>query len=296
MERFLTLGFLIMMHDLRETEQNLYEHSKLDALGQEPEISDTHDKYIRALMAVVRQNCNALKMKEWVDEPIMRISHVLTRINGHSRDTGGRKYSAVQYEIKGLRQSIEHSLNSRLFLFMTPEDAAFYDKDDLFGIRENFPVANKEITAASSCYATGNYTACVFHLMRAVEIGAKVMVYAMRAQNHITTTINVRGVKTIVKKPIELCDWKTLIDGLNNARKALEAGTKTSVKKKETLAYYSHAIAQFSNFKDAWRNIISHGHEIERGRKLYLAGETTDIMNNTRLFMQHLAKRLKEKV
>lgn len=45
---------------------------------------------------------------------------------------------------------------------------------------------------------------------------------------------------------------------------------------------------QFRNFKDAWRNNVSHT------RTVYQAGQTKDIMDNTRQFMQHLAERLKE--
>jgi hypothetical protein len=81
---------------------------------------------------------------------------------------------------------------------------------------------------------------------------------------------------------------------LRTALNELEKGSGTNTKKKATLAFYSHAVSQFGNFKDAWRNIISHGSEIEPNRKVYLEGETIDIMNNTPHFMQHLAKRIKE--
>ena len=40
---------------------------------------------------------------------------------------------------------------------------------------------------------------------------------------------------------------------------------------------------------------FSHGHDIVPGRKFYLPGEASDVMNSTRQFMQHLAIRLEEK-
>jgi hypothetical protein len=273
MERFLTSNFVHMMEKLKELEQNLYEHSKEFPLGTE--ISDEHDKHIRVFMPVVRNHCNTLKMKDWIDEPIIRISHVLSRINGHARDVGGRSYTAVQYEIKALRQSIDHSLQSRLFLYLPSEDAAYYNQDDLFGVKERFSKANEEIKAAGNCYATGNYTACVFHLMRAVEVGARKMVLAMNARKHLS-------------KPVELCEWGELVTALEEGLKALRIGHSKNVNKKATYEFYNHAVAQFRNFKDAWRNNISHK------RTTYLAGQTKDIMDNTRQFMQHLAQRLKE--
>lgn len=197
-------------------------------------------------------------------------------------------------DISELQNLIDFELADIVFGYIPAEKASYFKNPYLFGeeVCKNFPSARDDIKAAGTCYAHENYTATVFHLMRAVEIGVKVMVNTMRAQKHLVTTTH--GGKRVTKKPVELCDWKTLIDGLKKALTALEAGSKTSVKKKETLAYYSHAIAQFGYFKDAWRNNISHGNNVAPNRKFYLEGETTDIMNSAKLFMQHLAKRIKE--
>ena len=201
-----------------------------------------------------------------------------------------------QQDIRELQNRISDELDDILFGFIPVEKAKYYRNPEFFDIEVliRFPSAVKDMREAGTCYAHELHTACVFHLMRVVEVGAKEMVREMKAQKHIGSYKSISANKTFVKKPIELCDWKTLIDGLNKALKELENGTGASIKKKAKLAYFSHAVAQFSNFKDAWRNIISHGHEIEPNRKLYLEGETTDIMNNTRYFMQHLAKRIKE--
>ncbi len=192
---------------------------------------------------------------------------------------------------------IASELESCKLLYLPPEVVDYYNNDDLFTIAVQFPEANKEITLAGNCYATENYTACVFHLMRAVEIAVKAMVKTMNAQKYIGTykpNKSTNSTKQFVKKPIELCDWKTLIDGLKKALSILEQGSGNSMVKKQKVAFYSHAITQFGYFKDAWRNTISHGHEIVPNRTVYLQGETIDIMNQTKLFLQHLAKRVKE--
>ena len=97
--------------------------------------------------------------------------------------------------------------------------------------------------------------------------------------------LNVRGE---LQYPVELSEWGDLVKALDKGVAALNVGTRKKVSKRETLEFYSHAVAQFRNFKDAWRNNVSHT------RKKYFAGETKDIMDNTRQFMTHLAARLKE--
>lgn len=176
-----------------------------------------------------------------------------------------------------LRNRIYDGLGERMFMFIPAKDAEYYNHFALFGqeVATNFPKANKEITAAGNCYATGNYTACVFHLMRAVEYGARKMVIAMNVQGQLG-------------KPIELCDWGDLVRVLEEGLKALSNGSRKKVHKKATFEFYNHAVAQFRNFKDAWRNNVSHT------RKTYQPGITKDILDNTRQFMQHLATRLKE--
>jgi hypothetical protein len=198
--------------------------------------------------------------------------------------------------VSELRTYVHFELAKHQFMFIPSAQAAHFNHHALFGqdVAKKFPTANKEITEAGNCYAMGLHTACVFHLMRAVEIGAKAMAVAMKAQKYLGTTVWVKGVKTFKKRPVELCDWQALIGGLRTALNELEKGAATSKRKKDTHAYYSEAIADFSLFKDAWRNRFSHGHDIVPDRKLYLPGEASDVMNSTRQFMQHLASRLKE--
>lgn len=206
-------------------------------------------------------------------------------------------YGQFSSELDILTHRIEHELEKLVFGYIPIEKVDCFQQEELFGkeVFDNFPSAREEIKEAGTCYAHGTYTATVFHLMRAVEVGAKAMVYEMKADKHITTDVVVKGQKKKKKIPIELCDWQKLIGGLNKALVELEKGKATNLRKKETHAYFSQAVFQFSTMKDAWRNIISHGHEVAENRKLYLEGETKDIMNNARQFLQHLAKRVKEK-
>jgi hypothetical protein len=106
-------------------------------------------------------------------------------------------------ELRELDLALMKDFGDYQFFYLPTENAKYFRQGNLFGVKDEFPEANKEIILAGNCYATGNYTACVFHLMRAVEIGAKAMVCAMKAQKHIGYYKNVAGVKTFVKKPID---------------------------------------------------------------------------------------------
>lgn len=197
---------------------------------------------------------------------------------------------------RDLRHRISDELERHLFMYVPETHADYYEHLELFGreVSESFPSARNEIREAGNCYAVGLNTACVFHLMRAVEVALKQMVVVMKAKKHLTKPdkSSPTGKKQI---PPELCDWDTLIKGLRAALREMEAGKKTNAKVKATHAFYSEAINTFSEFKDAWRNTISHGHDVASGRrKLYKDGETADIMKSTRHFLAILAKRIKE--
>lgn len=184
--------------------------------------------------------------------------------------------------IRELRNRINDELKERLFMFVPTKDAEYYNHMALFGLEvaNKFPKANEEITEAGNCYATGNYTACVFHLMRVVEYGARSLVRALKIK---------RGTgPDDLPHPVELCDWGTIYGRLDRAVRRMPV--RTSVRVSETQAFYSHAVAQFGHFRTAWRNKISHSRANYNDRPHLV----TDIMDNTRHFMQHLAERLKE--
>jgi len=188
----------------------------------------------------------------------------------------------LKHHLGELTNEIMRSLGSARFMMIPSYDAAYYDNPDLFGpiVAQRFPNANKEITEAGSFYATGRYTACVFQLMRAVELGARRMVRKLKVQKHL--------IKNGHSVPVELCDWGMLIAALDKGVVALNFGTGTSKRRKETFEFYNQAVGQFRNFKDAWRNHVSHT------RESYDQHKAMSVMENTRQFMQHLATKLKE--
>lgn len=197
-------------------------------------------------------------------------------------------------ELEILNVRIDHELEDLVVGFIPKEKVKYFQQEKLFGedVFEKFPEAREEIKEAGNCFAINHNTACVFHLMRAAEFAVKQMYWDMAHRKNLIYGKDKTTGKPL-SKPIELCDWKTLITGLRLALDQLEKGKSKSVTKHKTHSFYSEAIGIFNLIKDGWRNTISHGHDVNHDtkRKLFSPGETKDIMRDTERFMQRIATR-----
>src|SRR5215204_5907005 len=126
----------------------------------------------------------------------------------HNPEAAKTKLSALILE---LRNRISDGINKHIFMYIPMKQAEYHNHSALFGqdVRNKFPKANKEITEAGNCYAAGNNTACVFHLMRAVELGVRPLV---------------KHLKVGLQRPVELCEWGQIVRGLEDAIKKLPKG------------------------------------------------------------------------
>lgn len=165
------------------------------------------------------------------------VSHYTGRVIGKIRMSDLKP--RLDTLIAAVRTRIEDDLSKRLFMYMPLKEAAKYEKDDLFGVevKARFPRAVRDVKAAGNCYATGNYTACVFHCMRVVELGARAMIRSLKVQNLL-----MRG---SVRVPVGLCEWGTLIPALQTGVDALSGGTRTDPRKKKKHEFFNHALGTF---------------------------------------------------
>jgi hypothetical protein len=172
-----------------------------------------------------------------------------------------------------LAANLGHNLRTELtlnqFYHVLPELASLMEDPAPFStfVNEQFPEAVRDICAASRCLALDEWTASVFHCMRVVEHGLRAMA------EYLGVTM---------KYPIELENWKTIIDAIEKAIYKIEDENK-SLEKSERLRFYSGAATQFRYFKDAWRNHVSHS------RRSYDSREARLIWNHTCEFMESLA-------
>lgn len=135
------------------------------------------------------------------------------------------------------------------------------------GVADKFPSANYDIVEAARCYGLRRSTACVMHLMRALEVGLAVMGKPL-------------NVETANK------NWHNVLDQMEKAIKAMNSDLGPTWK--EDQAFYSGAASHFRLLKDGLRNHAMHV------REKYTEEQAEEIYRSARAFMRHLAAKLSE--
>jgi hypothetical protein len=161
------------------------------------------------------------------------------------------------------------------FFFIPQDKLNYYQKTDLFGtaVMENFPAANHEASEAGKCFATARYTACVFHLMRVLEIAMHSISKALEIPNPTRDAERNWG-KMLVKIKGQI--------GQNNSQKS------NDVTWQNDNDFYEKTYAYLEGVRNPWRNATMH---VETD---YDEGGALDIFNATSALMRHIAAKLTE--
>jgi hypothetical protein len=268
--------------------------------GLNNETLSQYDKaQFHALTHALFDACRDLEL----EQPLKRESKIKPYVRQRRRLK--LTYSAAYHQLKELGDAILGDMNERIFLGLPSDSAKYYrevEKVDqinplsslvftlpstpLFDVEtkplekrfsKRWPNANKEITAAGNCYATGNSTASIFHLMRAVEYGARTLADELKLEV---------GKDKDIPKPVKKCDWGKLAIGF---RKAIDRLPRQTDADDELVAFYNDAAAHFSAVKDL-RNRICH----TRGR--YNQHQAKSVFDNVEHFMKQLSEKLREVV
>lgn len=155
----------------------------------------------------------------------------------------------VSTRLEDLVQNIQSELKAQLFLVVPAERKKWFKDGDapLFGqqVADAFPESSIELAEAGRCFALARWTACVFHVMRGLELALHKWAAQLGASQF---------------KAIELENWKNILDAAQRKIDQLQQQPK-SPEKDATLAYYSETRAHFLSIKDAWRNHVAHARE-----------------------------------
>jgi hypothetical protein len=189
------------------------------------------------------------------------------------RDQSRYTLNVIRWELARLREAALTDLRERTFLRLDDSEDAYYEKAELFGrlVGQKFPTAKYDISEAGNCYATGRYTACVFHLMRVAEHGLRRLA---------------KSLKVPFPQTLETKEWAALIGDIENEIQGIIQKPK-SLKRTKELEFYNSIAAQFRYFKDGWRNHVMHT------RANYDKAQASILMVHVSEFMQHLATRIR---
>jgi len=167
---------------------------------------------------------------------------------------------------------LNEDLERELFLAVPAAFAPFYESaEPIFevAVANAFPLASYDIAEAGKCHALHRSTACVFHLMRVLEIGLSTLAREFDV-------------------PADHTNWETIIAQTEKAISNLDKNPKRAKNWRDDREFYSQCASHFRVMKDAWRNYTMHA----RGK--YTEEEANDLLGNVRGFMQKLATRLHE--
>lgn len=166
----------------------------------------------------------------------------------------------LEHAIRECLDRLRDELVDPRFYAVSPSKLEFVKRYPPFfpaEVTSAFQTAEKDLSEAALCYAFERNTACVFHLMRALEIVLKAFAERLGAR-------------------FEPKNWGKILsyieDKIGNSRNSEDA----------------EILVQLGNIKNAWRNPTMH---VERD---YNADQAFDILRTTRNFMVHIAKRLQQ--
>lgn len=163
-------------------------------------------------------------------------------------------------QMEHLETDIRYEMEEKLFFYLPASRANFYDQQELFGVAVNatFPTIQFDMVEAGNCYAAGRGTACVFHLMRIMEVGVQGFGAKL-------------GVTLVNEK-----NWQNILDEINKAIKTLNPKDPGTVE-------MSEASANLYSVKLAWRNEVMHPNDT------YTLEEAENLIRQVKIFMGQLA-------
>jgi hypothetical protein len=174
----------------------------------------------------------------------------------------------IKFFLDDVRERFNDEIATLHCFFLSDDERSYHDPSKpLFGaeVDNAFPSSSPEIEEAGKCRATGRWTACVMHLMRALEPA----LLALQA----TVGVNV---------PKE--QWNQIIDQIESKIEEIKKRTHGGADEQ----WYSEAATHFRFIKNAWRNYAQHLHE------RYDEERALEIYDSVRAFMRQLATRLSE--
>lgn len=156
-------------------------------------------------MASLRQHAERLKMRS----TLKQIGYLAQYIQ-----EGGKAQSEIARMLEELQKRIQEDLEARVFLTVSLDKAEFFAHDWLqdSDIAKAFPMtALPEMLNAGRCYAYDEDTACMFHLMRVIDFGLRVVAKSLGISYDAR---NWMGIANEIQKNMEqkyatkTVDWK----------------------------------------------------------------------------------------
>jgi hypothetical protein len=199
-----------------------------------------------------------------IDMGLLVSQHAASRLIDSIKG-GTRNCKEICTALGHLEETIHDELETHLFMYIEPAKVTYYTTPHLFGeeVTQKFSSSKFDVEEAGKCLALNRGTACIFHLMRVLEVG----LYTL------SSNLEVNDIQE---------NWQNAIEQIEKSIRALP---KTDPRKQP----YSEAATHFMHIKDAWRNHTMHIGQI------YTDEKAQQIFDSVKAFMQVLATQVGEK-
>lgn len=248
------------------------------------------DRLVEISRCLTQLGFIGLKNDEEFDKERDHVAHYLRKIEYElgflSLDVTGISVNRAQSKVKtasadqllDVLEEIEGRFNDEIdaitFLYLAPEKRQYFSKTDLFGqeFKNKFPTGNAEIIEAGNCFALGRFTACVYHLTRAMEIALRVLFVALGMPPRVWSTTKWNNILDRIKGKIDKNN-KTLA---NDHTWQSERG------------FYENAHAFLAAVRVPIRNSTMHVESV------YDETGAENVFGAVKTFMRNMATKLKE--
>lgn len=176
-------------------------------------------------------------------------------------------------DIEVISERVYDELQNTLFIHIDHDRARFFNLGDAsFGedVVIACPTAAFEIDEAAKCLALSRPTACVFHLMRTMEIGIKAVAKCLSVPDPTKPSNN---------------NWGQI---LQKIKAATDAKTAANSWQNEDKQFFEEIHATLNTVRSAWRNTTMH---VENK---YSYEEAENIFATVKFYMQTISKRMDE--
>jgi hypothetical protein len=174
-----------------------------------------------------------------------------------------RGWPQVQRDLfRDARARIEFDLRNRKFFTIAPEKSSYYENPTLFGpvVATKFIKLTDEIRRAGTCFALDQPTACVFHLMRVMELAVQ------RFASRLGVPINTQR-----------DTWDHIMSAINGKIRNMPRRTPAEQRRHDNCAAIS---GHLNTVRVAWRNPTMHP------KKSYDLQEAKDVLDSTGAFLR----------
>jgi HEPN domain-containing protein len=192
---------------------------------------------------------------------IVRMRRVLDRLYLDNILETPKIIADMQNAMKEFGARVLDELNSRTFMFIPPQRVEFWSEAPLLSkkVQRRYRKACDDMVEAGKCLAAGRFTACVFHLMRVAEIGAKSLIKKLKL------TISHKATLGVIARDIDA--------------EIVKMPTATQ-KETDRKAAFSKTADHLSHITNGWRNKTMHpGESYNEDQAMLMFKNVREFMN-----------------